>query len=101
MHGVAGEGLGVEQLSCDDRTYSSPGVFDDGLAALCLRNWAEGARFESFVADGMGQPSPWQNLRDQVYLGSDRFVETTQQQIKDRQPLQEIPTRQKRRPAHP
>ena len=46
MHGVAGEGLGVEQLSCDDRTYSSPGVFDDGLAALCLRNWTEGSEIE-------------------------------------------------------
>ena len=58
-------------------------------------------RFESFVADGTGQPSPWQNLRNQVYLGSDRFVETMQQQIKDRQPLEEIPAGQKRGPAHP
>ena len=58
-------------------------------------------RFESFVADGISRPGPWQNLRNQVYLGSDRFVETVQQQIKDEQPLEEIPARQKRRPAHP
>ena len=57
-------------------------------------------RFESFVADGIGRPGPWQNLGNQVYLGSDRFVETMQQQIKDEQPLKEIPARQKRRPAH-
>ncbi len=58
-------------------------------------------RFERFVADGTGQPSPWQNLRNQIYLGSDRFVETMQQQIEDEQPLEEIPARQKQRPAQP
>ncbi len=58
-------------------------------------------RFASFVADGIDRPGPWQNLRNQVYLGSDRFVETMQQQIKDKQPLEEIPARQKRRPAQP
>jgi hypothetical protein len=64
-------------------------------------NQAVSDKFESFVADGTGQPSPWQNLRNQIYLGSDRFVEAMQQQIKDRQPMEEIPARQKRGPAHP
>jgi putative transposase len=46
-------------------------------------------RFERFVADGMERPSPWRDLRHQIYLGSDRFVESMQQRIKDDQPLDE------------
>jgi len=34
-------------------------------------------------------------------MGSDRFVETMQQQLKDEQPFGEIPTGQKRQPAQP
>ena len=58
-------------------------------------------RRERFVADGTGRPRPWQNLSNEVYLGSDRFVEARQQRIEDRQPLEEIPAWQRRRPAPP
>ena len=32
-------------------------------------------RYADFVLSGIGQPSPWQFLRGQVLLGSDKFVE--------------------------
>ena len=38
VHGVSGEGLGMERLWCDGRADLSPRVCDDGLAALRLRN---------------------------------------------------------------
>lgn len=58
-------------------------------------------RFERFVVAGIGRSSPWQELRNQIYLGSDRFIEEMQRQIKDDQPLEEIPAKQKRQPARP
>lgn len=58
-------------------------------------------RFECFVADGMEQSSLWQDLRHQIYMGSDRFVAEMQQRIRDDQRLDEIPAKQKRKPARP
>lgn len=58
-------------------------------------------RYERFVADGVDRPSPWQHLKYQIYLGSERFVESMQQQIRDEQPLTEIPAKQRRPPAQP
>ena len=62
------------------------------------RNEAE-QRYARFVADGTGQPSPWQALQGQVFLGSDRFVEKMLRHIKDDQPLQDIPKTQRRAPT--
>ncbi len=52
--------------------------------------------FARFVAEGKQAGSPWKDLKNQIYLGSDRFVEKMQQRIRDDQPLQEIPVRQRR-----
>lgn len=52
--------------------------------------------FACFVAAGNGQPSPWAQLKNQIYLGSERFVEEMQSRIDARQPLQEIPAKQRR-----
>ncbi len=52
--------------------------------------------FERFVADGSGRPSPWAQLKNQIYLGSEEFVEQMQRRIDARQPLDEIPAKQKR-----
>jgi putative transposase len=52
--------------------------------------------FERFVADGSGQPSPWTQLKNQIYLGSEEFVEEMQGRIDAQQPLDEIPAEQKR-----
>jgi REP element-mobilizing transposase RayT len=52
--------------------------------------------FARFVAEGKDQASPWQDLKGQIYLGSERFVEAMQQHIRQDQPLREIPLRQRR-----
>ena len=57
------------------------------------------ARYARFVADGIGQPSPWDALKAQVFLGSDRFVEKMLQHVKEDQSLLDIPSAQQRAPA--
>ena len=52
--------------------------------------------FTRFVTQGKQAESPWKDLKNQIYLGSDQFVEQMQQRIRDDQPLQEIPKRQRR-----
>ena len=31
-------------------------------------------RYQTFVAEGLGKPGPWEHLRGQLYLGSETFV---------------------------
>jgi len=59
-------------------------------------------RFRQFVEAGRDQPAPWEALRNQVFLGSDAFVERMQARIEglDGQ-LSEVPTAQRRKPAAP
>lgn len=49
-----------------------------------------------FVAEGKCQPSPWQALKSQIYLGSDSFVKDMQQRIRVNQSLREVPKLQRR-----
>jgi hypothetical protein len=57
--------------------------------------------YRRFVAGGMTAPSPWLNLKNQVYLGADRFVEQMQARIDPARPLREIPQCQRRAVARP
>ena len=59
------------------------------------------ARYARFVAEGQGQPSPWQRLRHQVFLGSDSFVESMQRKIPADRDLREVPQAKARQPAQP
>ena len=59
------------------------------------------AEYRRFVADGTDAPSPWHDLKNQVYLGSEQFVERMQALIDPARPLQEIPQRQRRPVAKP
>ena len=52
-------------------------------------------RYLEFVANGLQQPSPWSMLKNQIYLGSDQFIEHVQANIPDRN-IPEVPKRQKR-----
>ena len=58
-------------------------------------------RYREFVADGKNQPAPWEQLRNQIYLGSKEFVEEMQVNIKSDADLSEIPSSQKRLVARP
>lgn len=68
------------------------------LSALADTPKAARQYYMRFVAEGIGRESPWQELKGQIYLGSDHFVENAQQRIRPEQPLREIPRYQRREP---
>lgn len=53
-------------------------------------------RYKQFVSEGKVQPSPWASLRNQVYLGSEQFVEKMQSLIERDKELSEVPASQRR-----
>ena len=52
--------------------------------------------YRLFVSEGKEQPSPWLNLKNQVFLGSDSFVERTSRMIDHDKDLRDIPASQRR-----
>jgi hypothetical protein len=46
------------------------------LAAFAESKQEAQTAYRQFVADGKNQPSPWEVLKHQIYLGSDEFVDT-------------------------
>jgi REP element-mobilizing transposase RayT len=58
-------------------------------------------RYRQFVNEGIGQESIWKDLRQQVYLGDDRFVEQMQSQMKVQGDELSIAKIQRRAPAPP
>ena len=58
-------------------------------------------RYREFVREGKGQASPWQQLKNQIYLGDDDFVHGMQDKLDPRQSLKDIPKKQKRAPVKP
>ena len=57
--------------------------------------------YTRFVAQGRGQPSPWEHLKHQVFLGSDAFVDTMQSKVPQDRDLREIPQAKARQVARP
>lgn len=56
--------------------------------------------YRAFVSAGKNQPSPWENLRNQVFLGDDQFVEKMLKRVHQDKDLSEIPSSHRRaRPA--
>ena len=66
-------------------------------AAAVLGLFGEGAAarraYERFVAEGLKQPSPWETLQGQIYLGSDAFRARMQKRLSAK-PARGIPRRQ-------
>ena len=52
--------------------------------------------YMDFVRAGVGQPSVWDSLRGQIYLGSEAFVNRMQALLIDRSAMAEIPRIQRR-----
>jgi len=52
--------------------------------------------YKRFVSEGKGQPSPWKELRNQVYLGDENFVSELQGLIEGDKELSEVPISQRR-----
>jgi len=58
-------------------------------------------RYRDFVQQGKGQSSPWQALKNQIYLGDDDFVSDMQSKLDPGQSLRDIPKKQKQAPVKP
>ena len=71
------------------------------LAAFAERKQEAQTAYRRFVADGQNQPSPWEDIKNQIYLGSDAFVEAMQRNMDEDQRLSEIPQTQRRPVARP
>jgi REP element-mobilizing transposase RayT len=52
--------------------------------------------YRRFISEGKGQPSPWKELKNQVYLGSDNFVTSMVALIDGSKGLDEVPSSQRR-----
>jgi putative transposase len=59
------------------------------------------AAYRDFVCAGVGLPSVWNDLRGQIYLGKEEFVETMQQHVQSDSNISEIPRAQRRAKAKP
>ena len=53
-------------------------------------------QYMKFVVDGMNLPSVWSDLRQQIYLGDEVFIERMQMLIDGNKDLSEIPSPQAR-----
>ena len=58
-------------------------------------------RYREFVQQGKRQSSPWQVLKNQIYLGDDDFVHDMQRKLSPEQSLKDIPKKQKSAPPKP
>lgn len=58
------------------------------------------SRYRQFVLEGIDSPSPWEELKDQIYLGSEAFVEELKKLIDDTD-LSETPRAQHRQSPKP
>ena len=58
-------------------------------------------KYREFVKEGRSHPGPWERLKNQIYLGSDEFVESMQCNLDPKQSLKDVPRKQKIAPAKP
>lgn len=89
------------RATCGD-TEAPPWLSIDWLlSGFGSRRGAAMQRYREFVSAGRGQPSPWGDLKQQIYLGDERFIEKMQARLDDATSLDEIPATQRRAPAKP
>jgi REP element-mobilizing transposase RayT len=53
-------------------------------------------RYKAFIAEGKDQPAIWEQLKNQIYLGSDAFIAKMQAKKPAKEDLSEIPLGQRR-----
>ena len=71
------------------------------LAQFGQRRSSAVAKYVAFVHEGARLPSVWTQLRGQIYLGSDAFVQKMQKQIDKKPGLGESPRAQRRAISQP
>lgn len=71
------------------------------LASFAKRKSAAVKRYATFVAEGVNQPSPWERITNQVFLGNEETVARWQSMIENDQDLSEVPSSQRRAKPRP
>jgi putative transposase len=71
------------------------------LAAFAEKMQDAQSAYRRFVAEGRNQPSPWGQLKNQIYLGSEAFVDEMQRKMNTDWRLSEIPKTHRRPVARP
>ena len=69
------------------------------LAQFARRRSLARQRYAQFVAQGVKEKSPWDNLKGQIYLGDQRFVARMQRKLDRQADDINIPLAQRRGPA--
>jgi hypothetical protein len=70
---------------------------DGLLAQFGKRRSLAQQRYAQFVSEGINANSPWSDLKGQVFLGDDQFVERMQAYIQPDKDFVQIPLAQRRR----
>lgn len=65
------------------------------LACFCKQGKRAQQAYQEFIQQGKNQRSPWENLKNQIYLGSSEFVEEMQCKLEPDHSLNDIPKKQK------
>ena len=71
------------------------------LSAFGARRKAAMEAYRRFVSEGKGSSSPWEELKRQVYLGDEAFVDRMLASLDGDAPLAEVPSTQHRPPPKP
>ena len=71
------------------------------LASFSGRRHEAMQQYRSFVSAGRNQPKPWEEFKNQIYLGDEEFVDEMQSKLLPDKDLSEIPSSQKRRLVKP
>ncbi len=81
---------------------SPPWLNTDWILGQFGSEWQQAiTRYIDFVRAGVGLPTLWEKLQNQIYLGSEQFVQRMQREIESLQALQEVPRAQRRPVAKP
>jgi len=81
----------------------APGWLEtDWILAAFAERWEDAqSAYRRFVSEGKNQPSPWEALKNQIYLGSEAFVEEMQGRVGGDRRLSEVRKTQRRTVARP
>ncbi len=71
------------------------------LSAFAKTRKTSQQKYRDFVKAGRNQPSPWAQLKNQIYLGTDEFIDEMQCKLGPEQSLKDIPKKQKQPSAKP
>lgn len=83
-------------------TVTQPWLTTDWILSTFSKQKQEAMRqYSVFVSEGRNQPKPWEELKSQIYLGDENFVDEMQCKILPESDLSEIPSSQKRQLAKP